>query len=180
MLGTEVETSLWGHRALFGAVWPAHPITPMGSKGLKQIDRGTWQGICSQPGSTDTLPLPHPGQFATVCPKAKVHLSPCPRSLGLKMDSQDHTSSSRSSLSAFLSRPSRDRNRAFQHKKHLMTPQQGQSCVLASQCSLLFGKGLLNQQRACEQGGRGSDLCVIRPALVCLGDTLTLWGPSQP
>lgn len=60
-----------------------------------------------------------------------------------------------------------------------MTPQQGQSCVLASQGFLLFGKGHLNQQRACEQVGRGSDLCVIRPALVYLGDTLTLWGPSH-
>lgn len=121
MLGTDAETFLWGHCALFRAVWPAYPITLMGSKGLKEGDRGSWQGICSQ---SYTLFFSTPS-FAAEHLKDKGHLSPCPtspRSLGLKMDSQDHTSSSRSSLSAFFSRLSRDRNRAFQHRKHLMTP----------------------------------------------------------
>lgn len=129
-------------------------LTPSPSWGQRDLKRETDGPGKGSAASMEVLTLSlfniH-ASFATGHPKDKGHLSPCPPSpisLGLKMDSQDHTSSSRSSLSAFFSRPSRDWNRAFQYRKHLMASQQGQSCVLASQCSLLLGKGHLNQQRA--------------------------------
>lgn len=115
---------------------PAHPITPMGLVSPAEGTLGEIEGPGEGPAAGLEIP-PLPGQFCHQALKGRRLFVTLPRTpLAGTGAPQGHTTSipcTRSSLSAFsFSSLSRDWNRAFQHRKHPMTPWQGQSCLPAS------------------------------------------------
>lgn len=152
-------------------MWPAYPITPTGSKGLKEMDRVTWQGICSQSRSTPPSPS---SQFAIACPKGKVHLSPCPRSPGLKMDRSRPYQQQQVLLVCFLLKTLQGPEQSLPMQKASHDTTAGPELCSGQPGLPALWERPFEPTKGLRAGGQG-----IRPALVCLGDTLTLWGSSH-
>lgn len=150
----------------------------MGSKGLKEGDIGSWQGICSQ---SYTLFFPHPGQYccrALKGQRAFVTLPNIPKIPWAEDGLSRPYQQQQVLLVCFL-------------LKTLQGPEQSLSIQKASHdtiagSELCSGQPMLpalserpfEPTEGCEQVGRGSDFWQFPPS-VCLGDTLTLWESSH-